>query len=267
MGQCSVINQAGKRMTLLIWVSIVGSLLGLVVSNPQSFNCQGSRCTQNNAGSNQALSSATLNCAGSACTQNNAGRKKREIVAKVLEEIKAAGKDEHISSVHVPHDPKPIVPEMHVPKPHQEHPAPAPHGSGYGRKRRDVTQLINAASKSDHKEVEESAREKNNAGSKKRGVVAEVIEEVRKLSHQRKYGGGGGQHATHPPATTANGGGHVKREADPQSFNCQGSRCTQNNAGSSQVLSSATLNCVGSACTQNNAGRRKREVIAAFLTK
>merc|ERR1712086_489500 len=267
MGQCSVINQAGKRMTLLIWVSIVGSLLGLVVSNPQSFNCQGSRCTQNNAGSNQALSSATLNCAGSACTQNNAGRRKREIVAKVLEEIKAAGKEEHISSVHVPHDPKPIVPDVHVPKPHQEHPAPAPHGSGYGRKRRDVTQLIKAASKSGHKEVEENAREKNNAGSrKKRGVVAEVIEEVRKISHQNKYGGGG-QHATHPPATTANGGGHVKREADPQSFNCQGSRCTQNNAGSSQAISSATLNCAGSACTQNNAGRRKREVIAAYLTK
>merc|ERR1712086_446692 len=295
MGQCSVINQAGKRMTLLIWVSIVGSLLGLVVSNPQSFNCQGSRCTQNNAGSNQALSSATLNCAGSACTQNNAGRRKREIVAKVLEEIKAAGKEEHsapphdvphhqpgghippvhipevhippvhfqIPPVHVEHVPH-EVPDVHVPKPYQE-PAPsAPHGGGYGRKRRDVTQLIKAASKSGHKEVEENAREKNNAGSKKRGVVAEVIEEVRKISHQNKYVGSG-QHATHPPTTTADGGGHVKREADPQSFNCQGSRCTQNNAGSNQALSSATLNCAGSACTQNNEGRRKREVIAAFL--
>jgi len=279
-------------MTFLIWVSIVGSLLGFVVSNPQTFNCQGSRCTQNNApaGSNPVLSSATLNCAGSSCTQNNAGRRKREIVAKVLEEIKAAGKekrsapphdvphhqpDVHVPGVHIPpvhipevyippvhiqippvhvphvhippvqvsHVPKPNVPDVHVPKPHQEH--PAPHGGGgYGRKRRDVTETIKAASKSGHKEVEDNAREKNNAGSKKRGVVAEVIEEVRKLSHQNKYGDGG-QHTTHPPApdTTANGGGHVKREADPQ-----------------------ILNCSGSSCVQNNIGRRKREVIAAFLT-
>jgi len=58
-----------------------------------SQNCAGSNCNQNNFGSNPGSQpqfgnfDAAQNCVGSNCNQNNFGRKKREVIAALLEEL------------------------------------------------------------------------------------------------------------------------------------------------------------------------------------
>merc|ERR1712242_446 len=54
-----------------------------------SQNCAGSNCNQNNFGSQPQFGNfdAAQNCVGSNCNQNNFGRKKREVIAALLEEL------------------------------------------------------------------------------------------------------------------------------------------------------------------------------------
>merc|ERR1712000_145458 len=55
-----------------------------------------------------------------------------------------------------------------------------------------------------------------------------------------------------------------RRDADPQSQNCFGSACNQNNFGKKKREANAqSQNCFGSACSQNNFGKKKRDVIEA----
>merc|ERR1712000_302924 len=55
-----------------------------------------------------------------------------------------------------------------------------------------------------------------------------------------------------------------RRDADPQSQNCFGSACNQNNFGKKKREADAqSQNCFGSACSQNNFGKKKRDVIEA----
>ena len=49
-------------------------------------NCAGSTCNQNNVGAGSSGTRISQNCVGSSCNQNNFGRRKREVVAKLLEE-------------------------------------------------------------------------------------------------------------------------------------------------------------------------------------
>jgi len=56
-----------------------------------------------------------------------------------------------------------------------------------------------------------------------------------------------------------------RRDADPQSQNCFGSACNQNNFGKKKRdADPQSQNCFGSACNQNNFGKKKREILEAI---
>merc|ERR1719187_2557951 len=57
------------------------------------------------------------------------------------------------------------------------------------------------------------------------------------------------------------------RDADPQSQNCFGSACNQNNFGKKKRDADPqpqSQNCFGSACNQNNFGKKKRDIVEAI---
>jgi len=105
-----------------------------------------------------------------------------------------------------------------------------------------------------------SACNQNNVlGRRKRGVIAQLMEDARKIAEEGV------------DAEAA-----VSRKKRQISQNCVGSLCNQNNiasgghgvgfSGAGFHLPSISQNCVGSACNQNNVlGRRKRDLIAAIL--